>query len=216
MVKSYLATDQGYVRRLLRRNIAENVGTAFRQRNRTQQGRKTKSKSKPSRPSPGESTDGGGGDNDTNIESSNISFSTLDWEVHSPSATLPYPPPSSSEEEDRTGEKSTGFDILLSADCIYNEALVSPFIRTCADIARLRPSLSSLSLSSGGDGPFERGMRPTVCVIAQQLRSSEVFEGWIREVMREFEVWRVRNEGLQFGISGGEWRGYVVHLLVLK
>jgi hypothetical protein len=107
-----------------------------------------------------------------------------------------------SDDEDR------GFDLLLSCDCIYNEALVAPFVRTCAEICRLRPVYAE-----GQEGQ-EGSRRPTIVIIAQQQRSPDVFETWLRETMREFRVWRLSDELLGEGLRSGS--GYLVHLLLVK
>jgi hypothetical protein len=129
---------------------------------------------------------------------SNISFTTLDWETDQ-AASLREECLGPDPDEDK------GFDLLISCDCIYNEALVAPFVRTCAEICRLRPGYEK----EGGDA-----RRPTVCIIAQQQRSPDVFEGWLRETLREFRVWRIGDEVLGEGLRGGS--GYLVHLLLVR
>ena len=124
----------------------------------------------------------------TETGSENIVFSPLDWEVDDPSSLRDCVDP---------GSQDKGFDLLLSCDCIFNEALIAPFVRTCADICRLRPRSS-----------------PTVCVIAQQLRSPDVLEAWLRETLNEFRVWRLSDEALSEDLKLGS--GYVVHLLMLR
>jgi hypothetical protein len=107
--------------------------------------------------------------------------------------------------DDEEGEDK-GFDLLLSCDCIYNEALVAPFVRTCADFCRLRP----VQTTAG-----RRASRaPTICIIAQQQRSPDVFEAWLQETLRVFRVWRLSDEALGEGLRSGT--GYVVHLLLLR
>jgi hypothetical protein len=136
----------------------------------------------------------------------NISFTTLDWETDQASSLKEECMGSSpAEREGEEEEDDKGFDLLLSCDCIYNEALVAPFVRTCAEICRLRPAY--------GSEAGER-RRPTVCVIAQQQRSPDVFEAWLGETMREFRVWRLSDEVLGEGLKGGS--GYLVHLLLVK
>lgn len=183
LVGRYVATDQEYVRRLFRENLLGNVPVAYRQ---------------------GSNGGGGGGKRgkgggkvkashaaekkeNSDSDSQNISFMPLDWEVNSPVGLKEVP------------GAGNGFDMLVSCDCIYNEALIAPFVRTCAEVCRLR----------------EEGVkRKTVCVIAQQQRAPEVFETWLREAMREFRVWRVADEVLGEELKLGS--GYVVHLMVLK
>ena len=56
--------------------------------------------------------------------------------------------------------------------------------------------------------------RPTICLIAQQLRSNVVFEEWLRCFLQRFQVWRVPDEMLSEELRIG--KGYVVHIAVLQ
>lgn len=188
-VRGYLATDQEYVRRLFHQNVLDNISTAYTERPKGKNKQKTQTRAKGGKSSPVPAATGAAS---ATSEMENIGFTTLDWEEDDPITLKECIEPSSSDDK--------GFDVLVSCDCIYNEALVGPFVSTCADICRLRER-----------GP---GMKPTVCVIAQQQRSPDVFEMWLRETMREFMVWRVSDR-----VAGEELRvgsGYMVHLLVLK
>lgn len=152
--------------------------------------------------------------------STNITFTALDWELDVPETlkdTITQEQPSLSEigqdtDNDDDDRKDRGFDLLLSCDCIYNEALVPPFVRTCTDICRLRPPYDpTLNLETTTIPPRHR---PTICVIAQQQRSPDVFETWLRETLREFRVWRLSDAVLGDNLKAGT--GYVVHALVLR
>lgn len=90
--------------------------------------------------------------------------------------------------------------MVLACDCIYNESLIAPFVQTCADICRL-------DLTGSPDNP-------TICVIAQQLRSPAVFEAWLIAFMDAFRVWRVPGRMLSEELS--ESSGYAVHLGILR
>lgn len=185
-VQHYIATDQEYVRRLFRTNLDANTSPS------TAPKQKQKSKSKSTK-SPIPST-------------SNITFTTLDWELDQPGllkSCIETSQPRSADGED------LGFDLLLSCDCIYNEALVPPFVRTCAELCRLRPRYED-----GEDADVEPGKRPTVCIVAQQQRSPDVFETWLRETLRVFRVWRLSNDILGDELKGGT--GYLVHLLLVR
>jgi hypothetical protein len=186
-VRHYIATDQEYVRKLFRANLDANVSS-------TSTSSKSKSKSKGSKSKKAVSA--------PSSAANNISFTTLDWETDQ-AASLKECIDADGSDED---EEDRGFDLLLSCDCVYNEALVAPFVRTCAEICRLRPVHM-------GDSEEQR-RRPTVCIIAQQQRSPDVFEAWLRETMREFRVWRVGDGVLGKGLGGGS--GYLVHLLLVK
>lgn len=217
-VGTYVATDQDYVSRWFRSNVEANATAALRlsedlhrfQENDHQSSRNRRHREKRGsklKVSVGKKTSRNekGGDEDSHekigggLGLDNIFFTPLDWELDDPS-TLSV----STTEPDRTG-----FDVLISCDCIYNEALIPPFVRTCVDICRMRPAYQSTQDSlDGGEH------RPTVCVIAQQQRSPEVFESWLRETLRFFRVWRVIDDALPEALRSGS--GYLIHLLVLR
>ncbi|GES57944.1 putative methyltransferase [Aspergillus terreus] len=190
-VRHYIATDQDYVQRLLRTNLEANVRAAPRKP--TSSGRK--------RPAPKSST--------AAATPPNITFTTLDWELDvaaSLKESVQLAPAADGAADD---PDDRGFDLLLSCDCIYNEALVAPFVRACAEICGLRPAYTPAS-----EMPTAPTRRPTICIIAQQQRSPDVFEAWLLEAMRVFRVWRVRDEVLGPKLQHGS--GYLVHLLLLR
>jgi len=178
-VARYVLTDQSYVQRLLQRNIDENFSSAF---------------------SSGTSTPiGGRGRKKRNAHSSaapqqNIRFTTLDWETDEVTPSL-------------VGSDEAGsFDAVVACDCVYNYALVDPFVQTCADACRLRLSDPALADSD------ER--RPCLCVIGQQLRSDEVFESWLKAFSASFHVWRVSDSVLPEELRSTA--GFVVHVGILR
>ncbi|KAE8380674.1 hypothetical protein BDV26DRAFT_122863 [Aspergillus bertholletiae] len=191
-ITHYIATDQEYVHRLLRSNLESN-------------GPKQHPKSKASGRKP--SKQGHGKPSQRSApQSTNITFTTLDWETDDPAVLKDSialrDGAAAGHHDDR------GFDVLISCDCIYNEALIAPLVRTCADVCRLRPVYVPGAELDNAD------KKPTVCVIAQQQRSPEVFEAWLRETMRLFRVWRVSDEVLGGKLASGS--GYLAHVLVLK
>ncbi|KAI0161620.1 hypothetical protein GGR52DRAFT_131163 [Hypoxylon sp. FL1284] len=118
-----------------------------------------------------------------------IRFAPLDWELDEVTHSL-------------TGDGSAnGFNVVVACDCVYNEALVKPLVRTCADACRL-----GRSDDSGAD-------MPAVCLVAQQLRDAEVFESWIHEFRRYFRVWRVPDDALSKELRSNP--GFVVHIGIL-
>ena len=237
-VGHYIATDQEYVYRLLRENLEANRDLAYNNNKnapsrtnkrgkkdgggRTGQQKKRRDKST----SPGSSS------------GLNISFAALDWELDDPgflkesvgittSSSTPDDDEDNNtnkeedeqrEEAEEEEEEDKGFDLLLSCDCVYNDALVTPFVRTCADICRLRPPYRphhpDESESNGRAAKSNKNKPPTICIVAQQQRVPDVFEAWLKEALKEFWVWRVRDEVLGDGLKGGT--GYVVHLLLLR
>ena len=102
-----------------------------------------------------------------------------------------------------TGSESKhSFDAVIACDCIYNDALIAPFVQTCIDICKLRRLEQ------------RDGLKPTVCVVAQQLRSAEVFESWLKAFFGAFKVWRVPDEELMDGLKSDS--GFVLHVGVLR
>lgn len=163
-VAHFVATDQDYVFRLLRRNIEENFESGKEARKATKQ-RKHK------RQVPVESD-------------SNIQILALDWET-SMISDLPK----------LIGDKADNrnVDLLVACDCIYNENL-GPFITTCVEICRSNDSMN----------------KPTICIIAQQLRSDTVFQAWLSAFHAKFRVWRIPDTELISELKEGS--GFVVHV----
>ncbi|KAJ5604785.1 hypothetical protein N7510_009939 [Penicillium lagena] len=215
-VQHYVATDQEYVRRLFRTNLdanaALNVSSSSKSKGSTKtkgrpgQGKKQQQQQQKQQPAA--------------VVTNNITFTTLDWELDQPELLKSCIESDNAHIHAHAGEEEEdkGFDLLLSCDCIYNDALITPFVRTCADLCRLRPGVGEASspkeplLSSSTASSSPRN--PTICIVAQQQRSPEVFEAWLRETLREFRVWRVSNEVLGEGLCGGT--GFVVHLLLVR
>ncbi|EPS28812.1 hypothetical protein PDE_03758 [Penicillium oxalicum 114-2] len=209
-VQHYLATDQEYVRRLFRTNVEANSSVSSIPS--TALGKSKGSKAKAG----GKSSIKG--KRPPQSPASNITFTTLDWERDQPELLKQCISSNSGhtalardagqvDDEQEVGDR--GFDLLLSCDCVYNEALVAPFVRTCAEICRLRPLYNPLEGQKTGPG-----RRPTICIVAQQQRAPDVFETWLRETLREFRVWRLSDEVLGDRLKAGT--GYLVHLLLAK
>ncbi|PTD01522.1 hypothetical protein FCULG_00010150 [Fusarium culmorum] len=178
-VSRYVLTDQSYVQRLLQKNIDENFSSAFSSGTSTPtggRGRKKRNAHGPITPQ------------------SNIRFTTLDWETDEVTPSLVG-----------SGD-ARSFDAVVACDCVYNYALVDPFVQTCADACRLRLSDSALSDND------ER--RPCICVIGQQLRSDEVFESWLKAFSASFHAWRVSDNALPEELRSTA--GFVVHVGILR
>lgn len=127
----------------------------------------------------------------TNTQQNNVKFMPLDWEQDEVLPELTGVPDSKS------------FDLIIACDCIYNDALVAPLVQACVDVCKLRTVDDEASPDT-----------PTVCVIAQQLRSDEVFEAWLKKFHKSFRVWRVPDSDLIAGLR--EDTGFVVHAGVLR
>lgn len=184
LLQTYVLTDQPYVLKLLSQNLTSNSSTSSTTSSSKSKSRKSKAPSSTSTLS-------------AQLSSTNkIVPLTLDWEtdVVSPSLTC--------------SDNTTSFDAIIACDCIYNDALIPPFVQTCVDLCRLR---SSSSYPDDGS----QSTTPTVCVIAQQLRSPDVFESWLKEFNKYFRVWRVQEGDIQT-CGLGEDSGFVVHVGILR
>ena len=168
LLEKFIATDQDYVLKVLRRNLDEN-------QRRSSPYHASKSKSRqPVAPSP-----------------SDIEVMALDWELDS-MASLPL------LLGDRPNGKPRTVGAVLACDCVYNEALIQPFVQACAEICRQHRS------QLGADET------PTLCIIAQQLRSATVFEEWLVAFHGLFHVWRLPDSVLSSDLKTGT--GYVIHV----
>jgi hypothetical protein len=95
-----------------------------------------------------------------------------------------------------------GLTAVVACDCVYNEALVGPFVDT----------VRAGCLLNGGVGP--EGER-TLAVVALEVRAEDVVECFLDEMMaRGFEVWRVPGE--MMGEELAEELGRVVFVGRLK
>ncbi|KAH6687732.1 hypothetical protein F5X68DRAFT_261099 [Plectosphaerella plurivora] len=128
-----------------------------------------------------------------------LRFTPLDWELDEVTPALTCTP------------GVTSFDLVVACDCIYNDALIAPLVQACADVCRLRHrDATAGDEAKDSNGPSE----PCVCVVAQQLRSPEVFEGWLKAFHEKFRVWRVPDEMLDEGLRVGS--GFAVHVGILR
>lgn len=128
---------------------------------------------------------------DPKEQQSNIETFALDWENDDVASVL------------SANGLEAGVDLIVACDCVYNYALIDPLVQTCEDICKMR-------LCEGEPPPG----RPTLCVIAQQLRQPEVFEEWLERFNRSFRVWRIPDDLLTGGLKPGS--GFVVHVGVLR
>ncbi|KAI8256602.1 Diaminohydroxyphosphoribosylamino-pyrimidine deaminase [Colletotrichum sp. SAR 10_77] len=111
------------------------------------------------------------------------------------------------------GSPSTrSFDAVVCCDCIYNEALVDPLVSTTADLARLRLRIQEEEEET--DAEEAERSEPCVCIVAQQLRSPDVFEEWAKSFHKQFRMWRVPDELLPEGLRIES--GFVVHVGILR
>ncbi|KAI1142249.1 hypothetical protein F5Y05DRAFT_370235 [Hypoxylon sp. FL0543] len=120
-----------------------------------------------------------------------LRFQPLDWELDEVAPEL-------------TGNENVkSFDAVIACDCIYNDTLIRPLVQTCADVCKLRSADENASSD-----------RPTICLVAQQLRDPEIFEAWVKEFSKCFRIWRVPDNALTEGLRANP--GFVVHLGILQ
>ncbi|KAG8168042.1 hypothetical protein KVR01_003731 [Diaporthe batatas] len=185
LVSRYVLSDQPYVARFVEQNLEQNRKALAPSGRQHQPAGKRGKGAKAGGASSSSSSSSGTG------AAGNIAFHPLDWEADTPTAELTG-----------RGAAARSFDLVLGCDCVYNDALVQPFAQACLDACRLR--------SVDGDSG-----EPCVCLVAQQLRSPDVFEAWLREFCaRGFRAWRVPDAELPEGLRSD--MGFVVHVGVLK
>ncbi|KXX78890.1 Ribosomal lysine N-methyltransferase 5 [Madurella mycetomatis] len=191
-ISRYVLTDQPYVAKLVEQNVAENQGSASASASisakTTRPPKSTTALGKQRATTPNAAAPRRGGEPGVG----RVRFTPLDWETDEVTPDL-------LTRAGETAKKS--FDAVLACDCIYNEALIEPFISTCVDICRLRTAAS------------DEG-EPCICVVAQQLRDHLVFEAWMSRFAESFHVWRVPDELLLEGLRSNS--GFVVHVGVLR
>lgn len=176
-VSRYILTDQPYVQKLVLQNLAENKTTA-------KGGSKSNKKAGNKSPSPSSSSHNTAAD---------IHFQVLDWETSQVTPSL------------TNSSSATSFDAIIACDCVFNYALIQPFVQTCADICTLRQS----------DNPLEgEQFPPCLCIVAQQLRNDDVFNSWLVAFKERFRVWRIPGEMMPAALRPEA--GFVVHIGILK
>lgn len=130
--------------------------------------------------------------NSTPQNAFNVTAKTLDWEADQVTTSL-------------ADDGKVDFDVVIACDCIYNDALIEPLVQTCIDVCQLR---------SSDENSLDENRKPTVCVVAQQLRSAEVFEAWLKAFHGAFKVWRMPDEELINGLKSDS--GFVIHVGILR
>lgn len=124
----------------------------------------------------------------------NIDALALDWETDDIFSFL------------SVHDLQNGVDALVVCDCIFNYALIAPLVEACTNICRAREQ------DAKGLEP-DKG-KPTICIIAQQLRQPDVFEQWLEEFLRAFRAWRGPGAVLSEDLKEGS--GFAVHFAILR
>lgn len=125
----------------------------------------------------------------------NVTVAPLDWESDDVNSVL------------KAHGLVTGIDMIMACDCVYNYALIEPFVATLRDACKLRSSNATVPESSCS-------RKPTTCLIAQQLRQPDVFEQWLKAMDRDFHLWHVPDSMLTEGLRDGS--GFAVHVVILR
>ncbi|KAK5660411.1 hypothetical protein OQA88_12954 [Cercophora sp. LCS_1] len=180
-------TDQLYVAKLVEQNVAENTTESW---TGSSSGRSSSTVAKAKR------VKGKHAGAEPKRRAGNVHFTPLDWETDTPTPELTL------------SDSVKSFDCVVACDCIYNEALIDPFVSTCADVCRLREQARAEAEASPGSP------EPCVCIVAQQLRDPDIFEAWLTRFTESFYAWRVPDSMLIEGLRSKS--GFVVHLGVLK
>ncbi|KAK0375513.1 hypothetical protein CLIM01_07120 [Colletotrichum limetticola] len=203
-VARYVLTDQPYVSRMIHQNLEANPLP----KSASSSSSSSSSTSRRSRKAAASSSTTNSAT--TSSSPGTISFRPLDWELDTPDPSLTGVPPST----------ANSFDVVVCCDCIYNEALVEPLVSTTADLARLRvrAQQGDQDQDEHDDNPSSSSTtarsEPCVCIVAQQLRSPDVFEEWIGAFHRDFRTWRVPDALLPEGLRIEA--GFVVHVGILR
>ncbi|KAL6884300.1 hypothetical protein HDV57DRAFT_452599 [Trichoderma longibrachiatum] len=200
-VSRYILTDQPYVQKLLLQNLAANIQT-FSSSSTTKAHPSSSSRSKTKTPT-SSSSSSPSHSSTAAAAAAEIHFSVLDWETSQVTPFLTHSPTTSS------------FDAVVSCDCVYNYALIEPFVQTCVDICALRnKDTSALRSNQQQDSADGNLLRPCLCIVAQQLRNDDVFHTWLTAFRRRFRVWRV--PGGRMPVELRPEAGFVVHVGILK
>ncbi|EPS40011.1 hypothetical protein H072_6185 [Dactylellina haptotyla CBS 200.50] len=96
----------------------------------------------------------------TEDSQTNITVLPLDWQL-TESSSVP-------------DIKDKRINLVLAADCIYNESLVDPLVDTMVDLCELN-----------------RDSNDTICLVAQELRSPDVLDAFMKAFCAKFQTWRV-------------------------
>jgi len=95
-------------------------------------------------------------------------------------------------------QMNNGVDLVFASDCVYNYALIEPFVQTCVEVCRKR-------------SPYDK---PTICLVAQQLRQPDVMEEFLSVFLRDFDTYRLSDE--EIGAQLRPASGFAIHVGVLR
>lgn len=125
-------------------------------------------------------------------DSANIAVLSLDWEANDFASTL------------RSHGQREAFDAVVACDCVFNYALIEPFVQACAEACRFGRDDEDRCTTA----------KPAICLVAQQLRQPDVFQQWLEAFLQAFRVWRIPDNGLTDRLKEGG--GFAVHIGMLR
>lgn len=94
-------------------------------------------------------------------------------------------------------QNTGGLDMIIVCDCIYNDFLINPLLETCKRISSTYA-----------------GKNKAVLLIAQQLRSDEIFTDFMDALLKDFRAWRIGDNHLPTTLA--HRTGFAIHLAILK
>ena len=125
--------------------------------------------------------------------STNVKVIALDWEKDDFESTF------------HSHRLDTAFDAVMACDCVFNYALIQPFVQACTEVCKHGRQSEDENATATGQ---------TICLVAQQLRQPDVFQQWLEAFSKVFRVWRVPDEMLTERLREGS--GFVVHFAALR
>ncbi|KAL7275226.1 Ribosomal protein lysine methyltransferase [Rhizina undulata] len=185
-VGRYLLSDQEYALKLAQKNLDENLSAIKSLKSKKPVGRKgTKGTKK-------------GNNKSNNSMEGDISVIPVDWETdsirHHPSFQTRIP-----------------LSAVIACDCIYNESLVKPFVDICVDACSILPPQTP---ENNTRKYTTEQQTPTIVIVAQELRSPDVFENWLETFYTSFHTYRVPDNLLSPELESSA--GFSVHIGVLR
>lgn len=87
-------------------------------------------------------------------------------------------------------------DMVIACDCIFNDYLLEPFVDVCEKISERNVASKPIIL------------------IAQQLRSDEVFSTFMGLLNHRFNIWRLSDLCLPSTLQSGS--GFAIHIAILR
>ncbi|CAG8471257.1 7437_t:CDS:2 [Dentiscutata heterogama] len=108
---------------------------------------------------------------------------------------------------------SQHWDYIIASDCIYNEFIVGAFVETLAKLCNNDKFVKRIHGESVQDDERIKEVKPTIVIIAVQLRSDIVHLEFLKEMKRRnFIMWRLPNSMLGSDFE----KGFVIYIAWTK